>query len=461
MEIKAIHARQILDSRGNPTVETEVLLENGAAARASVPSGASTGALEALELRDGDKTRYGGKGVLKAVWNVNEKIADILTGNVADVVTVDNLMRELDNTENKSNLGANAMLSVSLAIAKAAAKSHHLPLWQYFHELAQEIGREESGTSALQTNPRGDKWTAEDLKSATKPSLPLPMMNVMNGGAHANWSTDFQEYMIIPYSAGSMAEAVRMGSEIFHALKQILAEKGYATTVGDEGGFAPQLGGDNNEPLELISAAVERAGYALQKDVKFAMDVAASEFFVSGEKMAPDLDSLGHYELKTNGDWKSANDMMNWYDWIIKNYPVASIEDGLSETDWQNWRTLTERFGKEIQLVGDDLFVTNTKLLARGISAGVANAILIKPNQIGTISETIAAVLLAKRAGYRTVISHRSGETEDTTIAHLAVGLGAGQIKTGSMSRGERIAKYNELMRIEEANPEMKLAKPF
>ncbi len=417
--ISNIKARQVLDSRGNPTVEAEVWLENGGFGRAIVPSGASTGAGEALELRDGDKSRFGGKGVLKAVWNVNSSISDVLVGNTSEPNTVDKLMLELDGTKNKSNLGANAILAVSLANAKANAKANRMPFYQYIAELA---------------------GTTEEM------SIPMPMMNVMNGGAHASWSTDFQEYMIIPRSAENIAEAVRFGAEIFHALKNVLSERGYQTTVGDEGGYAPRVHDGNNEPLECIRLAVERAGYKLGDDIAIAMDIAASEFY--------DAD---HYVLKTNGDWKSADDLMNWYDWIINNYPVISIEDGLAENDWANWQKMTARFGSRIQLVGDDLFVTNVELLQKGIDMGAANAILIKPNQIGTLSETIDAVLTAKRAGYKTVMSHRSGETEDVSIAHLAVGLGTGQIKTGSLSRSERIAKYNELIRIAETNPRLRL----
>lgn len=428
--ISNIKARQVLDSRGNPTVEAEVYLENGAGGRAIVPSGASTGAGEALELRDGDKSRFNGKGVSKAVWNVNSKIHDVLVGNSSSQRVVDQLMCELDGTENKSSLGANAILAVSLANAKANARALRMPFYQYIAELA--------GTT-------------------NEMSLPLPMMNVMNGGEHADWATDFQEYMIVPRGAGNINEAVRMGAEVFHALKSVLKERGYPVTVGDEGGYAPKVTGGNNEPLECIKLAVEKAGYRFGDDIAIAMDVAASEFYTTegGEgKFAG-----GHYELKTNGDWKTAEDMINWYDWITTNYPVVSIEDGLAENDWKNWKLLTERLGNKIQLVGDDLFVTNTKLLKRGIDEGVANAILIKPNQIGTLSETIDAVMMAKNAGYKTVMSHRSGETEDVSIAHLAVGLGTGQIKTGSLSRSERIAKYNELIRIAELNPNLSLQK--
>ena len=421
--ISDIKARQVLDSRGNPTVEAEVYLENGGFGRAIVPSGASTGSGEALELRDGDKTRFGGKGVLKAVWNVNSKIRDVLAGNTSDQKIVDQMMLELDGTEGKTNLGANAILAVSLANAKANAKAKKMPFYQYVAELA--------GTTKQM-------------------SIPMPMMNVMNGGAHASWSTDFQEYMIIPRSAGNIADAVRMGAEVFHALKDVLKERDYPTTVGDEGGYAPKVRDGDNEPLECIKVAVEKANYKLGKDIAIAMDIAASEFY--------DED---HYVLKTNGDWKTAEDLINWYTWIVDNYPVVSIEDGLAENDWNNWKILTDRLGKNTQLVGDDLFVTNQKLLQNGIDLGVANAILIKPNQIGTLTETIDTVLTAHKAGYRTVMSHRSGETEDVSIAHLAVGLGTGQIKTGSLSRSERIAKYNELIRIADSNSRLGLANPF
>ena len=421
--ISNIKARQVLDSRGNPTVEAEVYLDNGIFGRAIIPSGASIGAGEALELRDGDPDRYGGKGVLKAVWNVNSKIRDVLVDNTSDIRTIDQLMLELDGTENKSNLGANAILAVSLATAKANAKALKMPLYRYIAELAGTVG---------------------------EMSIPMPMMNVMNGGEHASWATDFQEYMIIPRGAGNIADAVRYGAEVFHALKDILKERDYPTTVGDEGGYAPKVREGNNEPLECIKLAVERTGLKFGEDIAIAMDIAASEFY-----------NKDHYELKTNGDWKTADDMINWYTWIIDNYPVVSIEDGLAEDDWANWKKLTDRLGDRVQLVGDDLFVTNTKLLKKGIDSGVANAILIKPNQIGTLSETIDAVLMAKNAGYRTVMSHRSGETEDVTIAHLAVGLGTGQIKTGSLSRSERIAKYNELIRIADVNSNLGLTDPF
>jgi len=424
LNIKYIKARQILDSRGNPTVEADVILESGHAGRAAVPSGASTGAGEALELRDGDKERFDGKGVLKAVWNINNKISDVLIGNSAeDQRKVDQLMIDLDGTDNKSNLGANAILAVSLAVAKAVAHAKNLRFYEYIAEIA--------GTQS-------------------EMCLPMPMMNVMNGGAHADWSTDFQEYMIMPLSASKIDEAIRMGAEVFHALKSILKSKGYATTVGDEGGYAPFVKDGNNEPLELIKEAVEKAGYKLGEDIAIAMDIASSEF-------AKD----DHYELKTTGDWKTSEDLANWYQWILDNYPVVSIEDGLGENDWAGWSMLTERFSSRLQLVGDDLFVTNSKLLQKGIDEKAGNAILIKPNQIGSLTETINAVLLAKKNGYNCVMSHRSGETEDTSIAHLAVGLGTGQIKTGSLSRSERIAKYNELMRIAEANNSLALTNPF
>ncbi|MBQ6355381.1 phosphopyruvate hydratase [Candidatus Saccharibacteria bacterium] len=417
LTIKDIKARQILDSRGNPTVETDVILSSGHIGRAAVPSGASTGAGEALELRDKDDHYYNGKGVLKAVWNVNEKIRDVLVGNSAEQKTVDQLMLDLDGTDNKSNLGANAILSVSLAIAKAVAAAKEQPLYKYIAELA---------------------GTTDQI------SMPMPMMNVMNGGAHADWSTDFQEYMIMPLSATNISEAVRMGAEVFHALHDILRERGYPTTVGDEGGYAPNMREGDNEPLECIRLAIERAGYTPGTDFFIAMDIAASEFY-----------NEDHYELKTNGDWKWSDNLIDWYTWILDNYPVASIEDGLSETDWEGWKAMTDRLGNRTQLVGDDLFVTNVKLLEHGISEKAGNAILVKPNQIGSLTETIEAVLTAKKAGFGTILSHRSGETEDTTIAHLAVGLGTGQIKTGSLSRSERIAKYNELIRISEEDPEI------
>ena len=421
--ISDIKARQILDSRGNPTVEADVTLENGAAGRASVPSGASTGTLEALELRDGDEKVYGGKGVLKAVWNVNSKIKDVLVGNSADQKTVDSLMLELDGTKNKDALGANAILAVSLATAKAVANARRIPFYYYVAELAGTIDQM---------------------------SLPMPMMNVMNGGAHADWATDFQEYMIIPRGAENINDAVRMGAEVFHALKKVLKERDYQVTVGDEGGYAPKVKNGNNEPLECIGLAVEKAGYEFGKDIVVAMDVAASEFYEDGK-----------YLIKTTNETKTADEMIDWYESLLSQFPVVSIEDGLVEDGWADWKKLTDRLGSKIQLVGDDLFVTNSEILQRGITEGVANAILVKLNQIGSLSETIETVMMAKKAGYKTIISHRSGETEDTSIAHLAVGLGAGQIKTGSLSRSERICKYNELMRIAEFNSRLGLTKPF
>lgn len=400
-----------------------MFLNTGQAARAMVPSGASTGDGEALELRDGDPQYYNGKSVSKAVWNVNHEIHDLLVGNSANQEQVDRLMIELDGTENKSKLGANAILAVSLAVAKAAAKAQNLPFYQYVAAIA---------------------GTTRDM------CLPMPMMNVMNGGAHADWCTDIQEYMIIPRGAGTIEEAVRMGAEVFHALKRVLKDRGYTVTVGDEGGYGPKVREGNNEPLECIMAAIQAAGYRPGEDVALGLDVAASEFW-----------NHDHYELKTDGSWKTAADMVDWYAWMIENYPVVSIEDGLDEHDWEGWKMMTERLGRAVQLVGDDLFVTNTKLLEYGINEHAANAILIKPNQIGSLSETIAAVKMAKAAGYRTVMSHRSGETEDTSIAHLAVGLGTGQIKTGSLSRSERICKYNELIRIAEDRPDLQLRDPF
>lgn len=395
-----------------------MILASGAAGRAIVPSGASTGSGEALELRDGDPKYYGGKGVSRAVWNVNHPIRELLIGNSADQEQVDQLLCELDGTENKSKLGANAILAVSLATARAAARSQRMPFFEYVAALA--------GTTR-------------------EVCLPRPMINVMNGGCHADWATDFQEYMIIPRSAGTMSEAVRMGAEVFHALRQVLKERGYPVTVGDEGGYGPKVRDGDEEPLECILAAIQAAGYQPERDVALALDVAASEFW-----------EQDHYQLKTNGSQKSAAEMVDWYAQLTTRFPIISIEDGLNESDWAGWKMLTERLGKRLQLVGDDLFVTNEKLLRRGIEEKVGNAILIKPNQIGTLTETINTVMLAKKAGYRTIISHRSGETEDTAIAHLAVGLGAGQIKTGSLSRSERIAKYNELMRIAEGRPELK-----
>lgn len=419
--IKDIKGRQILDSRGNPTVEADVILENGALGRAAVPSGASTGSGEALELRDGDSA-FGGKAVTKAVSYVNNQIKEALTGkNAENQEEIDQIMLELDGTENKSNLGANAILAVSLAVAKAVANAKGIELWQYI---------------AKKTN--------------STPNLPLPMMNVMNGGAHAGWATDIQEYMIMPVGAKTIFEAVQMGAETFHALAKVLKSKNYPTTVGDEGGYAPKVQNGNEEPLQLISQAIQDAGYELGKDIAFASDPASSEFYKE-EK----------YDLKANDAILSSEEMIEFYENLTSKYPFVSIEDGLAENDWEGWKVLTERLGGKIQLVGDDLMVTNSKLLQKSINLGVANAILIKPNQIGSLTETINAVKLAQNNGYNTVMSHRSGETEDVTIAHLAVGLGCGQIKTGSLSRTDRVAKYNELMRIAEACPELKLAHPF
>lgn len=423
LTIKEIKARQILDSRGNPTVEADVFLSDGSVGRAMVPSGASTGSGEALELRDGDSNYYNGKGVLKAVHNINHQIRDHLVGNTAEQNTVDQMMIDLDGTENKSNLGANAILAVSMATAKAMARAKRIHFYEYVASLA--------GTQEIM-------------------SLPMPMMNVMNGGAHADWSTDFQEYMLMPLGATNIFDAVRMGAETFHALKKVLKERGYVTTVGDEGGYAPRVKDGNNEPLECIKLAIEAAGYKPGEDIAIAMDIASSEFYKDG-----------HYQIKTSNETKTSEEMIDWYGWILDNYPVVSIEDGLAENDWEGWKLLTKKLGDRVQLVGDDLFVTNTKLLRRGIEEKAGNAILIKPNQIGSLSETIDAVMMAKKNGFNTIISHRSGETEDTSIAHLAVGLGAGQIKTGSLSRSERIAKYNELMRIAEENPDLSLANPF
>ena len=419
--IKEIKGRQILDSRGNPTVEADVILESGVLGRAAVPSGASTGSGEALELRDGGSA-FGGKAVTKAVTNVNESIKQTLIGEDAeDQTNIDKIMLDLDGTENKSNLGANAILAVSLAAAKAVANEKGIELWQYIAE-----------------------------KTNSKPVLPLPMMNVMNGGAHAGWATDIQEYMIMPVGANNIFEAVQMGAETFHALAKVLKAKGYPTTVGDEGGYAPKVQNGNEEPLQLISQAIEDAGYKLGEDIAFASDPASSEFYKDGK-----------YDLKANNKVLSSEEMIAFYEDLTSKYPFVSIEDGLAENDWGGWKLLTEKLGSEIQLVGDDLMVTNVKLLQKSIELGVGNAILIKPNQIGSLSETISAVKLAQENGYNTVMSHRSGETEDTTIAHLAVGLGCGQIKTGSLSRTDRVAKYNELMRISEANPELEFAKPF
>ena len=408
--IELVYAREVLDSRGNPTVEVEVALESGAVGRAIVPSGASTGAFEAVELRDGDKGRYIGKGVEKAVANVNEIIAPELEGMDAfDQPAIDALMIELDGTHNKGKLGANAILGVSMAVARAAAEELGLPLFQY-------IG----GVNAKQ--------------------LPVPMMNILNGGEHADNSVDVQEFMILPVGAPTFKEGLRMGAEVFHSLKKVLSERGLACGVGDEGGFAPNLG-SNREALELIVEAIEKAGYEPGKDVMLGLDVAATEMYDKETKL---------YDLKHEGKKLTAEQMVDLYEEWVNNFPIVTIEDGLDEEDWDGWKVLTERLGKKIQLVGDDLFVTNTERLERGIEAGVANSILIKVNQIGTITETLDAIEMAKRAGYTAVISHRSGETEDTTIADLAVAVNAGQIKTGAPSRTDRVAKYNQLLRIEE-----------
>lgn len=420
-KISKVQARWILDSRGNPTVEAVVGLDDGSRGRAAVPSGASTGAAEALELRDGG-SRFMGKGVDKAVANVNQQIAPALIGmEAADQRAVDRTMLQLDGTDNKSKLGANAILAVSLATAKAAASSEDLALWRYIAQLTD----------------------------TSETSLPLPMMNIMNGGAHANWTTDIQEYMIMPIGAPSFAEAVRQASEVFHHLGKILKEQGYPTTVGDEGGYAPHLRGGNGEPLKLIEQAVAQAGYQLGQDFVLALDVAASEFYRDG-----------YYELKNDNAKLNTDQMIDYVRGLVAGNPLASVEDGLAEEDWAGWTKLTERLGAETQLVGDDLLVTNTQRLQKAIDLKAGNAILVKPNQIGSLSETIDAVKLAKANGFNTVMSHRSGETEDTTIAHLAVGLGCGQIKTGSLSRTDRVAKYNELLRIAEANPDMPFVKP-
>ncbi len=408
--IDLVYAREVLDSRGNPTVEVEVMLESGETGRAIVPSGASTGAFEAVELRDGDSSRYLGKGVEKAVNNVNEIIAPELEGMDAfDQPMIDALMIELDGTDNKGNLGANAILGVSMAVARAAAEEVGLPLFQYL-----------GGVNAKQ--------------------LPVPMMNILNGGEHADNNVDVQEFMILPVGAESFKEGLRMGSEVFHALKKVLAEKGLACGVGDEGGFAPNLD-SNQEALELIVEAIGKAGYVPGKDVMLGLDVAATELYNAETKK---------YVLAGENKELTAAEMVELYEGWAKNFPIVTIEDGLDEEDWDGWKLLTEKLGNKIQLVGDDLFVTNTERLERGIKSGVGNSILIKVNQIGTITETLDAIEMAKRAGYTAVISHRSGETEDTTIADLAVATNAGQIKTGAPSRTDRVAKYNQLLRIEE-----------
>ena len=404
-----IVAREILDSRGNPTVECDVYLESGTMARAAVPSGASTGIREAIELRDGDKKRYGGKGVLKAVENVNGEIADAILGSEAsDQAFIDRTMIELDGTENKGRLGANAILAVSMAVARAAAAESGLPLFRYF-----------GGMGAVQ--------------------MPVPMMNVINGGAHANNNLDLQEFMIIPVGAPSFKEALRYGAETFHTLKKIINSRGMSTAVGDEGGFAPKCE-SHEEAIELILEAVKQAGFEPGKDIMIGLDCASSEFFDNGK----------YVMKKSGGKAMTAEEWAGVLEGWVNKYPIISIEDGMAEGDWEGWKMLTEKLGDRVQLVGDDLFVTNPKILKEGIEKGVANSILIKVNQIGTLTETFEAIEMAKRAGYTAVVSHRSGETEDSTIADIAVGLNAGQIKTGSMSRSDRMAKYNQLLRIEE-----------
>ncbi|MFA7281579.1 MAG: phosphopyruvate hydratase [Sterolibacterium sp.] len=401
-------AREILDSRGNPTVEADVLLESGLMGRAAVPSGASTGSREAIELRDGDAGRYLGKGVLQAVENVNTEISEAIIGlDAEEQAFIDKVLIDLDATENKSRLGANAMLAVSIAVAKAAAEEAGLPLYRYF-----------GGSGPMQ--------------------MPVPMMNVVNGGAHANNNLDIQEFMILPVGAKSFREALRCGAEVFHHLKKLVDKKGYPTTVGDEGGFAPNVAG-NDEAIELILKAIESAGYTPGQDVMLGLDCAASEFYKDGK-----------YQLASEKLELTSQAFADYLANLADKYPIISIEDGMAENDWDGWKILTERLGKSVQIVGDDLFVTNTRILREGIAKGIANSILIKVNQIGTLSETFAAVEMAKRAGYTSVISHRSGETEDSTIADIAVGLNAMQIKTGSLSRSDRIAKYNQLLRIEE-----------
>ena len=409
--IVAIQARQILDSRGNPTVEADVITENGIMGRAAVPSGASTGKYEAIELRDGDKGVYIGKGVLKAVHNVNTAIAEELKGMyVSDQASIDSAMIRLDGTENKANLGANAMLAVSMAVAKVAAQENGQLLFNY-------IGGMNTRT------------------------LPIPMMNILNGGSHADNSIDFQEFMVMPVGANSFSEALRMGTEVFHNLKKVLKSKGFSTNVGDEGGFAPSLG-SNVEAVETVLQAIEKAGYKPGDDMYIAMDAAASEFYNAEE-------NIYHFQQST-GDKLTPSEMVGyWKEWSEK-YPILSIEDGLDEDDWDGWKQLTDTIGDNVQLVGDDLFVTNVKRLSKGIDSGVANSILVKVNQIGTLTETIEAVELAQMNSYTSVMSHRSGETEDTTIADLSVALSTGQIKTGSASRSDRMAKYNQLLRIEE-----------
>jgi len=401
-------AREILDSRGNPTVEADVVLESGISGRAAVPSGASTGSREAIELRDGDAARYGGKGVQKAVEHVNTEICEAIIGlDASEQAFVDRTMIDLDGTENKARLGANAVLAVSCAVAKAAAEESTLPLYRY-------------------------------LGGAGQMSLPVPLMNVINGGAHANNSIDMQEFMLVPLGAPSFREALRYGAEVFQTLKKLIDARGMATTVGDEGGFAPDLAA-NEDALQLLLEAIEKAGYRAGTDIALALDCAASEYYKDGM-----------YELTGEGARLTRSQMVDYLAGWVDKYPIISIEDGMSEDDWDGWKLLTDKLGRKIQLVGDDIFVTNTKILTQGIAKGIANSILIKINQIGTLTETFAAVSTALRAGYASVISHRSGETEDSMIADIAVGTNAGQIKTGSLSRSDRIAKYNQLLRIEE-----------
>lgn len=405
-----VYAREVLDSRGNPTVEVEVTTESGAYGRAIVPSGASTGEYEALELRDKDQSRYLGKGVLKAVENVNDVIAPEIIGyDVTSQMLIDQVMIQLDSTKNKEKLGANAILGVSLACAKAAADYYDMPLYRY-------------------------------LGGAYGHVLPTPMMNILNGGAHADWCIDIQEIMIVPVSCKTFKKALQMASEVFHHLKDVLKSRGLVTSVGDEGGYAPKLN-SNEDALNVVLEAIQKAGYLPGKDIYLALDVASSEFYNSEDKT---------YKLKSENKTLTSEEMIAFLEKLVHTYPIISIEDGLDQNDWAGWKQLTKRLGKKVQLVGDDLFVTNTMRLTRGIKEGVANAILIKLNQIGTLTETLAAIEMAKRAGYTAIISHRSGESEDTTIADIAVGLNAGQIKTGSLSRTDRIAKYNQLLRIED-----------
>jgi enolase len=424
MKIESVQGREILDSRGNPTVEVDVTLEGGATGRAAVPSGASTGQREALELRDGDRTRYLGKGVLNAVAHVNGEIAAAVRGRAAEQRPIDRRLNELDGTPNKGRLGANAILGVSMAVARAVASAEGVPLYRH---LARLYGN-------------------------STPVLPVPMMNILNGGAHADSSVDFQEFMVMPIRAASFSEALRTGVEIFHTLRGILRTKGHSTGVGDEGGFAPSLT-SNREAVEVVLEAVTRAGYKPGEDVYLALDVASSELW---------NDSARTYEFRKSGEkTRTADEMIALYDDWVRQYPIISIEDGLAEGDWDGWKTLTTALGDRVQLVGDDVFVTNPGILKRGIQQGVGNAILVKLNQIGTVSETLDAVAMARDARYASVISHRSGETEDTTIADLAVATGAGQIKTGSASRSDRVAKYNQLLRIEaELGPEARYAGP-